>query len=162
MSTLPFSPLPYILPPLDNSAESTITLLDSLVEFYQHERVWIDRTRAVLEDAFQASASTRFDAETTLPSPPPDIVGIVSKCGPTGEIPCKQPSQLLRRQGFKSDRPLVAVESKSVRPIKSRKDFSQRKEILDALDRMMEARIDSCRRVNRIVRDANRADLYCR
>ncbi|KAF8076530.1 hypothetical protein FPV67DRAFT_421125 [Lyophyllum atratum] len=172
--TPPFSPHPGIPSPPDTSFQSTLDVLDSLLEFYQQERVWVQRTRTALEEAFlQVDQSDHPD---TLPSPPSESAstssaGCSDKSYPTAGPPPASPKPLTsqwsrRKKGFKlrldglaphNNRMLV---SQRVRPIVSRKDFSQRKRILDMLDQMMEARMESCQGINRLVRNASRAEPY--
>src|SRR6266568_5804320 len=44
--------------PSDNSLLSSVNHLDSLVSFYQNERMWVYRTRAKLQDAFTPQITT--------------------------------------------------------------------------------------------------------
>ncbi|KAF8205094.1 hypothetical protein BJ912DRAFT_940239 [Pholiota molesta] len=59
MPTPPFSPQNYKMPDgnIENPLNSTINLLDSLVAFYQQERMWVYRTQAVLNDAFSTPST---------------------------------------------------------------------------------------------------------
>jgi len=159
--------------PPDDSHQSTLDLLDSLLDFYHQERAWVQRTRIALEVALQ-----QVKQSDLLPSPPSESASTSNtecsdKLHPherphpaSDEQPVSQWSR--RKKGFKlklnglgphNDR-IIPVQP--LRRITSHRDFSQRKQILDMLDQMMEARMESCQTINRLVRNANRADLHSR
>lgn len=161
--TPPFSPLhqlPHDQDHNDNPLKSTIDLLDSLVGFYHHERMWVYRTRAALHEA-----SNRGDSDTTdtdsLPSPESD------DCDKSpSALPTQSSSPWLRRKrGFKLrlDRlPQSALTSTGASSTSQGEGLPRRERILEMFEKMMEARMESCQRVNRLVRSANRADIHRR
>ncbi|KAF5387979.1 hypothetical protein D9615_000526 [Tricholomella constricta] len=160
---------PTMIPATDGSLQSTLTLLDSLVYFYEQERAWIHRTRTALDDAYKLS---QLEPTQSLPSPPPtdsdssNNSDVSDNNDPSPASAAQAASQSSKRKkGFKlrlnsCDNRIASP--KPIRRIASHSDFTQRKQILDMLDRAMEARMESCQRVNRLVRDANRADLHYR
>ncbi|KAG5648940.1 hypothetical protein DXG03_000289 [Asterophora parasitica] len=167
MSTLSDIPAPCpSKPPVD--LQSTLTLLDDLVRFYHNEREWIQRTRAAIDDAYQP------DPSQSLPSPPPtdsddssdssddkpmcdsDVQSQSSATPQTSQW--SQRNKGLKMQLDASDKP----PKPHVRRIASHSDYTRRKQLLEGLDRAMEARLESCHRVSRLVRNANRADLHYR
>ncbi|GLB33941.1 hypothetical protein LshimejAT787_0108250 [Lyophyllum shimeji] len=142
LPTPPFSPRP-IMP--DDSLRPTLNLLDSLVDYYQQERDWVQRTRTALENAFQQVQQP--DQPESLPTPPSES----DSTSPTARS--GKPSNP-HNSRFTPVRPL--------RPIASPKDYFQRKQILDMFDQMVEARIESCQTVNRLIRNVSRGGLDCR
>lgn len=172
--TPPFSPKSeeHEMSIADHPLKSTINLLDTLVSFYQHERMWVYRTRAALENAFQDSPMS--DAEDTLPSPTSDSEPLPegeSENEPSDNTPSSPPAKpnmrwLRRKRGFKLKlegvgRHRRASTLKSLN-MDAQKNILHREQILEMFEKMMEARMESCQRVNRLVRNANRADLHHR
>lgn len=158
----------------DHPLKSTINLLDALVNFYQHERMWVYRTRATLENAFQDSPMS--DAQDTLPSPTSDSESLPegeSENEPSDDLPSSSPTKpnmrwLHRKRGFKLKLEGVGRRRRAS-TLKSlnmdaphQKNIPQREQILEMFEKIMEARMESCQRVNRLVRNANRADLHHR
>ncbi|KAH9482377.1 hypothetical protein JR316_0004477 [Psilocybe cubensis] len=173
--TPPFSPQNYRMPDenAENPLKSTINLLDSLVAFYQHERMWVYRTRATLEDAFQSpppptddraqdnlddiSASTNDEeaaryTDAQLPS--------------TSRAQSQQSTRWNRRKrGFKLR--IDGIRHKrviSTQPVGDQHSgqLPPREHILQMFEKMMESRMESCQRVNKMIQDANRANLHQR
>lgn len=152
----------------ENPLKSTINLLDSLVAFYQHERMWVYRTRAVLEDAFPTPPI--IDGTSTY-SDPEIAAAMVEQeyddYNPSGPSQGREQTRWSRRKkGFKlridgiRNRRVIATQpggqpQQPARP-------SSREQILEMFEKMMEARMESCQRVNRLVREANRATLHHR
>ncbi|RDB22802.1 hypothetical protein Hypma_010046 [Hypsizygus marmoreus] len=151
---------------LDHPLKPSIELLDNLVDFYQRERTWAGRIRASLDDADEDTTFddiSNSDESDALPSPP-----IESASGSYSQS--TQSSRWLRRKkGFKLrldsvDRKFIgsAGTHKPMSHIASRRqNHPQRERILEMFEKMMEARMESCQRVNRMIRNANRADLQC-
>lgn len=167
--TPPFSP--HALAPHMVSYKSTINLLDSLVAFYQQERMWVYRTRASLELAFHdAPASTNEPADTSPPTPasvPPAEEGESAVKAEPGTPPPMSPAQqtqqnrwLRRKRGFKLKLDGIPSRNRQGRP---KSELPQSGvQILEMFEDMMESRMESCQRVNKLVRNANRADLHVR
>jgi hypothetical protein len=191
MPTPPFSPEIDATPPhMDSPLKSTINLLDSLVAFYQQERMWVYRTRASLEEAFQDPPSSTGstsgqpgDTAFTLPSPsslapPVEVESALAKTEPPSGSPHTSPTQpptrwLRRKKGFKLK--LDGIGPRNKRTLSSQPgnqtdqyhspdapNSQSGVRILEMFENMMEARMESCQRVNRLVRKANRADLHAR
>lgn len=183
--TPPFSPNNQQLPPhdADNPLKSTINLLDSLVAFYQHERMWVYRTRAVLEEAFADLPAITPSApkpdtpeDNPLPSPPdssssspassssPDVPDKDS----TDDAACPRPAQLpsrwmRRKRGFKLKLEGISKPKRSHKPLpRDQRDQDAKEHILQLFEKMMEDRMESCQRVNKLVRNASRAYLNSR
>ncbi|KAF9464421.1 hypothetical protein BDZ94DRAFT_1256399 [Collybia nuda] len=178
--TPPFSPKSEFEEPemsmADHPLKSTINLLDALVSFYQYERVWVCRTRAALDNALQDSPMA--DVETTLPSPTSETDTPLedeteneteSSHGTPSFSSTKPSSRWLRRKrGFKLNLESVG-RHRRVSTLKSlnsnppyRDNILQREQILEMFEKMMEDRLESCQRIHRLVRNANRVDLHHR
>ena len=146
----------------ENPLKSTINLLDSLVAFYQHERMWVYRTRAMLEEAFPNPSVMDPTTQSISASSSP----------PTGndEIPTPEPSHQTRwtrrKKGFKlrldGIRPKRVISAIPVDQVRRPEYIHPREQLLEMFEKMMESRMESCQRINRLVRDANRAYLHHR
>lgn len=157
--------------PADNSLSSSVNLLDSLVSFYQNERMWVYRTRAKLQEAFTPQIITEqpdqlqqqcqeppngFSIDPTERQSYQDY-DVASSLSPRG-----QTRWMRRKKGFK-----LRLEGIRTRRIINTQSSSQgqqdelqpREQILEMFEKMMEARMESCQRVNKLVREANRASL---
>ncbi|KAG6833890.1 hypothetical protein H0H87_007901 [Tephrocybe sp. NHM501043] len=169
MPTPPFSPSPTDFPHSDGSLQSTLNLLDSLEDFYRNQRAWIEQARAALDQAFEESEGLQFE-QSSLPSPP------VSESDVTGSITGRSDNRsdeehwqsLLARPdptlGARKKKGLQLAETiqsrrsppyKRVRRITSRNDLNQRKQMLNMMDEVVQARMDSCKIAYRMVRNAN-------
>ena len=177
LPTPPFSP-PQTL--TDAPADTSVVLLNSLVSFYQQESLWVHRTRAGLELALTAkgrdsitaaatakalSSSSSTDASGSLtdesdvqsikaePTTPPPSLG--------GKVHPKS-RWMQRKQSFKLRLEGIGPHSLSRRHRRMRRDASAEAgtRLLELFGQLMEARMESCHRVNRLVREANRVDLY--
>ncbi|TFK75781.1 hypothetical protein BDN72DRAFT_831215 [Pluteus cervinus] len=157
----------------DPSLQSTIELLDSLVAFYQHERMWVYRTRASLQASAIQDESDSPQSPSSTTSSDTESVVIKSEPGlspPASPVLSSSPSSRWsrRKRGFKlqlegkssNRRPVPYSLKQSHSPSQSASHSRER--ILEMFEKMMEARMESCERVNRLVRNANRVDLYSR
>ncbi|TFK29376.1 hypothetical protein FA15DRAFT_752826 [Coprinopsis marcescibilis] len=177
--TPPISPLPQSM--ASDSApphlKSTINLLDSLIAYYQQERMWVYRTRAELDGYPKADASA--SAVTPTPSTPPEDHATIAKVEETNDLPDAESSGSAknitsassrwskRKKGFKLrleiSQPRIASTVHPVAASSSRSgSIPQREHILEMFEKMMESRMESCERLNRLVRNANRAHLFHR
>ncbi|PPQ83276.1 hypothetical protein CVT25_004017 [Psilocybe cyanescens] len=172
--TPPFSPQNYRMPDenTENPLKSTINLLDSLVAFYQHERMWVYRTRATLEDAFQSPPIMEDrpqlnSDDNSVSTNDEEADGYINSQSPSSSrAENQQPTRWNRRKrGFKlridgirhkrviSTQPVGEPQSEQLPP---------REHILQMFEKMMESRMESCQRVNKMIQDANRANLHLR
>jgi len=168
---------------------TTENILDSLVSFYQQERMWVYRTRAQLEDMQDSDPSDcSTDSQLGESSRHPLILPSLSLSTtsaaadsadsrvehqpPPSSLPPEQPvSRWERRKqaykmrldlGQKSKRTMVE-QSAAVHSTRLATDGSQPSvHILELYDTMMESRMESCQRINRLIRNANRANLHLR
>lgn len=175
LPTPPFSP-PQTL--TDAPVDTSVVLLNSLVSFYQQESLWVHRTRAALElaltakgrDSITAAAtakalSSSADSSASL-TDDSDIQSI--KAEPTSPLPSvsgKSHSSsrwMQRKQSFNLRLEGIGPQSLHRRHRRMRRDASAETgtRLLELFGQLMEARMESCHRVNRLVREANRADLY--
>ena len=160
-STPPFSPRAPV------PSQSTLQLVDSLVSFYRQEMMWVYRMRAALEladpltganvdnDAAEPSVSDTLPSTFAVEEEPKVVVKTETPITPT-----TPPSRWHRRKHkFK-------LKLGGLPPAPRREtaygvsDSGMR--VLELFESMMEARMESCQRVNRLVRMANRANLYVR
>jgi len=196
--TPPFSPHNYRLPDenAENPLKSTINLLDSLVAFYQHERMWVYRTRAMLEEAFPNPPHHQLSMEPGSSGSNGMGVGAPSSLGDhgghlMGSSPVTagtrfedssssssmdgpstsggQPTSrwMRRKKGFKlrldGIRTRRVINTQAAAASGGEEEGVQpREQLLEMFEKMMESRMESCQRVNKLVRDANRAHLHYR
>ncbi|KAF8165221.1 hypothetical protein B0H34DRAFT_229081 [Crassisporium funariophilum] len=166
--TPPFSPHNYRMPDenADDPLKSTINLLDSLVAFYQHERMWVYRTRAMLEEAFPNPPIMTSPNQSSSSQSTPSLADSRYN-DPNEPSPSHQSTRWMRRKkGFKLR--LDGIRAKrviSAQPMSEGLQHEQlqpREQILEMFEKMMESRMESCQRVTKLVRDANRAHLHSR
>lgn len=177
LPTPPFSP-PQTL--TDAPADTSVVLLNSLVSFYQQESLWVHRTRAALELALTAKGRDSITAAATAKalsssSSSTDSSGSLTedsdmqsiKAEPTTPPPSlgkvhPKSRWLQRKQSFKLRLEGIGPHSLHRRNRRMRRDASSEAgtRLLELFGQLMEARMESCHRVNRLVREANRVDLY--
>jgi hypothetical protein len=166
-------PLPPAIPPQSShnpDLATTANLLDSLVAFYQQERLWVYRTRAALELAsYQAPLSKTDGSKNTEPlTPPPSATPVpptdgggegVVKLSPVKSEPTSPESPSTRwdsrKKMFKLK--LEGISTTMRRPAQKQREAPHH--ILTLFGNIMEARMESCQRVNNLIKSANRADL---
>ncbi|KAG6830835.1 hypothetical protein H0H92_014487 [Tricholoma furcatifolium] len=140
LPTPPFSPVQSHLPPSDGSLHSTLNLLDSLEDFYTNQRRWIDHTRIALDRAFDESEAVHTDSSSS------------SVRSDDEQRSASPDNRVRRKKGLHLKLELLnsPPSHKHIRRITSRRDLDQRKQMLEMLDEIAQARIDSCRFVRRI------------
>ena len=148
--------------------KETVNLLDNLITYYQQETMWVYRTRATLENAFDDGPLS--DSSTSGSESPeeeddgePSLDQSDGRPSPTGS------RWIRRKRGFKMrldfspkarSTPRSSYPLPSVQPL--REQPPPREHLLMMFEKMMETRMESCVRVNKLVRNANRAHLYDR
>ncbi|KAH9179858.1 hypothetical protein EDB89DRAFT_2111121 [Lactarius sanguifluus] len=167
LPTPPFSP-PQTL--TDAPVDTSAVLLNSLVSFYQQESLWVHRTRAALELALTAKGRDSITVAATAKalSSSSDSTGSLTddsdmqsiKAEPTTPPPSVGKTHpksrwMQRKQSFKLK--LDGIGPQSLHRHASAEAGTR---LLELFGQLMEARMESCHRVNRLVREANRADLY--
>lgn len=175
MSTPAFAPQNMRLPSSndEDGLKTTANVLDSLVAYYQHEKMWVYRTRASLEDAFSSppldGAHLHHHQQQPVPYYPER-----SRFGPANPAPFQSldsgssaedgsmsPSRWKdRKKGFKLR--LEGIRSRRVVNTQPSDQLQPQEQILEMYERMMEARLQSCQRVSKLIQDANRAKLHHR
>lgn len=145
----------------DTQLKSTIALVDSLVAFYQQEQMWIYRTRASLENAFQNPSPMETDMARCSA---PDTTAYMGYNDSASRPQHSQAGRWMRRkQDFKlriDDIRTKYFNSQQEDQINVSDDGPLSPEkILDMFDKLVEARLESCQRVNKLVRDANLPSL---
>src|ERR1700722_19775570 len=146
VSIPPFAPR---APPIQPSS-STTDLLESLVAFYQQEMVWVYRIRATLAMSDSSTSVTPLtSASSHTPVTEEELANTPLETSTT-RWSQRKPSLRLNLDG-------------SVVSTIGGDQFTESGEhVLVLFERMMEARMESCLRMNRLVRKANRADLHVR
>jgi len=174
LPTPPFSP-PQTL--TDAPADTSVVLLNSLVSFYQQESLWVHRTRAGLELALTAQGRDSITAAATakaLSSSTDSSAGLTEdsdlqsiKAEPTTPPPSlgkvhPKSRWMQRKQSFKLRLEGIGPHNLHRRQRRMQRDASSEAgtRLLELFGQLMEARMESCHRVNRLVREANRIDLY--
>ncbi|KAG2042301.1 hypothetical protein BDR03DRAFT_945008 [Suillus americanus] len=153
--------------------ESTITLLENLVAFYHQERMWVYRTRAQLEMSLQerdASAAAATDDEEEREREEPDSAEETSE---TTKWMKRKKAFGLKLEGIATTRGMPRggiVKQRAPPPMLPAFAHSNQTggqhvlgssgrepgvEILEMFERMMQARMESCERVTRMVRNAS-------
>lgn len=148
----------------------TTNLLDSLVAFYQQEKLWVYRTRAALELAsYQSPLANCDSSKNKEPLTPPPTATPGSPAGGKGNgavesshaksEPASPESPSTRwgsrKKTFKLK--LEGISTTTRRPAQKQREIPHR--ILTLFENIMEARMESCQRVNKLIKSANRADL---
>lgn len=173
LPTPPFSP-PQTL--TDAPVDTSVVLLNSLVSFYQQESLWVHRTRAALElaltakgrDSITAAATAKALSSSDSSASLTDDSDVQSiKAEPTTPPPSvgkmhPKSRWMQRKQSFKLRLEGIGPQSLHRRNRRMRRDATAEAgtRLLELFGQLMEARMESCHRVNRLVREANRADLY--
>ncbi|KAK2466312.1 hypothetical protein APHAL10511_001954 [Amanita phalloides] len=116
-------PLAYPAPP---SLHASIALLDSLLNFYREEQMWVDRTRA--------------DLVTHMGNMPP--IDISSEQSGRESYERSKSRWAHRKNEFK-----LRLEDLSGKDIR-------RSVMLDLFEELLEVRLESCERVNELVQQA--------
>lgn len=184
LPTPPYSPTPE----QRAVASSSVVLLSDLQSFYQSRSVWVHRTRAALELALVSQGRAALPApvpalalvapQPLQPTPPtsddehehepsdPRVKAEPSTPPPIGRSNA-QSRWLQRKKSFKLK--LEGIQPSSL----SRRRHSRRSpnapsahetgtRLLDLFGQLMEARMESCNRVHRLVQEAHRPDaVYC-
>jgi hypothetical protein len=143
------------------NVDATVNVLDSLVTFYRQQRMWVYRARASMEFATPIPSITTPSHLTLPQSPPPqttppevDAVEVKVEGVDTKARDLARSKWSRRKQRFK-----LRLEGISPLALKPRRIASKRErplQILEQFERLMAARMDSCDRVRKMVR--NRGD----
>ena len=146
----------------ESPLKSTIHLLDSLVAFYQHERMWVYRTRAMLEEAFPNPSVLDPTTQSISASSSPPASN--DEAPPNEPLPSRQTRWTRRKKGFKlrlnGIRPKRVISAIPVDQVREPEYLHPREQLLEMFEKMMESRMESCQRINKLVRDANRHYRY--
>ncbi|KAI1786499.1 hypothetical protein LXA43DRAFT_1033424 [Ganoderma leucocontextum] len=171
-------PTPPQSPTSHEVAHPAISLLESLEAFYQQERYWVHHTRAALELALTKGIDAPPNL-SNIPSPCPSLgplspaSSVSSDATPVAVVKMEpdvtppaltraDPTRWMRRKNtmrLKLDG--VAAHSRKRRPHRA-PPSEPGAQLLEMFSELMDARMESCQRVQRMVRNANRADLHMR
>jgi hypothetical protein len=132
---------------------STVNLLDSLAMFYNQEKEWVSRVRDVLrEECFQDHDIREENQRVRVGLSIHDLI--------EGEPKIKQEDEDSNCTPATS--PLASPRSRSHRRPKAHKVPLEEDalHILEMFEAMVESRAQSCQRITRLVRSANKRELY--
>lgn len=169
LPTPPSSPLP------DVAAHTSVVLLNSLVQFYQQESLWVHRTRAALELALSTRGIDSPGTPAQIPSgptPPSSDTDDAVKQDPSTPQPIGKAHSLSRwMQRKKSFKLKLEGMPNSLAAARRRRAHrgahaptapETGTRLLELFGQLMEARMESCHRVHRLVQEAHCPDLYTR
>ncbi|EIW61910.1 uncharacterized protein TRAVEDRAFT_63462 [Trametes versicolor FP-101664 SS1] len=176
-------PTPPHSPTSPHTQHPAVGLLDSLEQFYQQERYWAHHTRAALElaltkgidgpaaaDAPSPSSSTQ-SALSPASSTMSDATAVdspVVKMETDATIPPPSRSAAMNRWMRRKNMMRLKLEGVALHQRKRRPTRAPPTEpatrILEMFSELMDARMESCQRVQRLVQShsASREDLYMR
>ncbi|KIY74082.1 hypothetical protein CYLTODRAFT_416346 [Cylindrobasidium torrendii FP15055 ss-10] len=150
---------PEVLPVLRPSA----TNLDKLVSFYRRERLWVYQTRAELEDEHTSTRdadhrSQNFESASSSPASPEPFrpLSVISNTRSTTHRARAQPR---RKKGFElnSDEHIAANGQPSLKAMSAAPAPAMH--VLSLYESIMESRMESCERINRLIKNANRSQM---
>ncbi|KAF5344120.1 hypothetical protein D9758_008824 [Tetrapyrgos nigripes] len=135
---------------------STLTTLRSLVSLYEDQRSWVYRQRTSLDDSLPSPDDISQDPDPLLPDQDVQVktepldhpVPTVSKTRATTSFTTQKSESTLLQQCI-----LPGIETLTQAGIN--KDAH----ILDIFEEMMEARLESCHRIDRLVRNAKKRSM---
>ncbi|PIL37201.1 hypothetical protein GSI_00894 [Ganoderma sinense ZZ0214-1] len=175
-------PTPPQSPTSHELAHPAISLLESLEAFYQQERYWVHHTRAALELALTKGIDAPPSNLSNTPSPCPSL-GPVAPLSPASSVSSDATPTAVVKMEPELTPPTLSrpdatrwMRRKNIMRLKldgvtshSRKRHPHRAppsepgaQLLEMFSELMDARMESCQRVQRMVRNANRADLHMR
>lgn len=165
--TPPYSP--QALPRVPKEAQEdplkdTGLLLNSLIDSYQRRRMWVCQFRANLESGPSEAPQTLSPASSEDSVYLPDDTSLRSKANDTNtnsRWTRRKRGFKLRLEGLSSKPKRITLTHQSDQPGDSRSPPS-REDILSMYEKMMESRMESCQRINKLIHSANRASLHNR
>lgn len=160
---------PSTPPPSSRPIDSAISLVDSLLAFYHQERMWVYRTRASLELVLEAAPSGASDTtliatseSTATVEKKEDSLNIVvhprDNIGMEAIYPTNSPTTLWmrRKKSFKLKLEGISMRGRKRQTITGQEaPHTPGVQMLELFENMMEARMESCERVSRMLREAN-------
>lgn len=165
--TPPFSPaLPSSIPNTPNLALlSTMNVLDDLVQFYEQEQAWISRTRQRLEIVGPFEPTSIDDCpydEHNEDAEDDEKFGNLS--GSSSRWNRRKKDFRLRLDGLGNQS--GGCQTIHSQPLPTGQEvhaaIPSKSEILSMYNAMINTRMESCQRLNKLIRDANQANLRTR
>lgn len=162
-------PTPPRSPRADEMSQSAVNLLDSLTAFYQQERYWVHHTRASLELALvkgidappssnMISSSAASSPEDQAASARPPSLNI--KAEPTSAADARKALWMRRKQANGLNLKLDGLSHSRRRRPHRAPPTEPGARLLEMFSELVDARMESCQRISRMVRDASRP-AYC-
>jgi len=131
---------------------SSINVLDSLLGFYQQEQMWVYRTRASLELAFSQGPDEASGSDP-LPSTSEELNVTLVKTESPVSPPISSTRWFRRKKKYNLKLEGIGLRGRRKPPSKGHQN---RVQILEMFESMVEARMESCQRINKLVRNASR------
>ncbi|KZT12762.1 uncharacterized protein LAESUDRAFT_689564 [Laetiporus sulphureus 93-53] len=184
-------PTPPHSPRALEPAHGAVVLLDSLTAFYQQERYWIHHTRAALEVAIakgsdartityaagspaESSDGSSVSSSEGPSSPAASTSSVVDDPAPMGAAPVKSESHDVplapkskRSTRWNRRKNMMKLKLEGISPHARRRRPHRASpaepgaRLLEMFSQLVDARMESCQRVSRLVRESHRtpADL---
>jgi len=169
-------PTPPRSPREHEPSNSASNLLDSLQAFYQQERSWVHHTRASLELALtkgidaplaaaaaSSSSSVASSPDTdSISSGVSDIVSVKSEPispPPIDAAAARKTLWMRRKAGMKLKLDTLASVHRRRRPSRAPPSEPGAR-LLEMFSELVDARMESCERISRLVRESNRPEGF--
>lgn len=136
-----------VAPALRTSANN----LESLVSFYQQERMWVYKTKAEFQDLDEEE-----DEDSPPRSSPSPSHESESSIRPSRRSTSPSSRWIRRKKGLKLN---LASAPASRKTLQTSVDAAHNPalRVLDMYESIMQSRMESCQRINRLIRNANKA-----
>lgn len=144
--------------PTESILSSTTNMLNSLVSFYQQERMWVYRMRAMLQEPQLDEGPDQVQSEAipdfSMGSQDYQILDEPNTSTVQTRWMLRKREFKLRLEGIRLKRfnPLPNVQQQPVEQLRPRE------QMLEMFEKMMEARMESCQRVKGLVLEASRVN----
>jgi len=153
LPTPPCSPQRSLRP--SRPMDSTINLLESLISFYHQERMWVYRTRASLEFVLESVPFEGRDhsLRSSMGSESDSLDENVST--DTSSLPSRDTLWMRRKKSFKLKLEGISIRGRRRHTFSGHEAPTSGIQMLELFENMMQARMESCERVTKLVRDAS-------
>ncbi|CAL1700550.1 unnamed protein product [Somion occarium] len=168
-------PTPPRSPGAVEAQHSAVNLLDNLTAFYQQERYWVHHTRAALElalakgidappvlelaspqdSSLSDTSSCDSDATNTSIKSEPDSASLI-----ISDRPARKSLWMRRKAGMKLQLDGIAPTHRRRRPHRAPPSEPGTR-LLEMFSELVDARMESCQRVSRLVRESSSRPAQC-
>ncbi|KAK7695417.1 hypothetical protein QCA50_000053 [Cerrena zonata] len=167
-------PTPPSSPRANEVQHSAVGLLDNLTAFYQQERYWVHHTRAALELAISKGidaapvmplaspcdstmSSCESDASLPIIKSEPESTSIII---PESQSANRKSLWMRRKAGMKLKLEGLAPAHRRRRPHRA-PTTEPGTRLLEMFSELVDARMESCQRVSRLLRETSNRPSYC-